>query len=257
MKPSPDPSTPEARVLHHQRSTDHAAQLTVCVTLFEYRGYVLDCLESVREQTLGSVSLVVVDDASGDGGEEAVRAWMQEHAARFRETLLLQHPRNLGLAATRNTSLARATSEFVFVLDADNLLYPRCLESLLGALAASERAFAYPIIEQFGDARGLQGCDGWNPGRLAQGNYVDAMALLRRRAWELVGGYRSMRVSGWEDYDFWCRCVEAGLSGVLVPEILGRYRIHRRSLLRRSTDTLHNHLRVCDEIRRAHPWVEL
>ena len=248
-----------ARVLHHSRRKrgESSSSVTVCVSLFEYENYVIQCLESVLAQTESPLSLVVVDDASSDAGADVVRRWMQESGSRFVETLLLQHERNRGAAAARNTAIEHVTSEYVFVLDADNEIYPRCLESLRRALDTEHQAFAYSIIEQFGDVRSIVGNEGWSPARIAQGNYVDAMALLRRDTWERVGGYRPARVPGWEDYDFWCRCVEANLAGVLVPEILCRYRVHRRSMLRRSTDTLVNHLRVCDDLRDEHPWVEL
>ncbi len=238
-------------------SAPDGTSVTVCVSLFNYGHYVIDCLESVAHQTLEPLSLIVVDDASTDQGPESVSTWIEEHRGRFTEATLIRHASNRGLAAARNHAVSRARTPFVFILDADNLLYPRCLEALSRAASADGVAFAYSIIEQFGEVRGLQGCDGWSPTQLARGNYVDAMALLRRTTWERVGGYRAMSTGGWEDYDFWCRCVESELSGVLVPEILCRYRLHGRSMLRRSTDTLRNHLRVCDEIRAAHPWVEL
>jgi len=156
-------------------------------------------------------------------------------------------------AAMRQTGLG---FEFVFVLDADNEIRPRCIEVLVAALDQSSAGFAYSIIEQFGQVQSLTGCDAWSPRLLARGNYIDAMALLRRDTWLRVGGYRAMRTPGWEDFDFWCRCVEAQVDGLLVPEILCRYRVHAKSMLRRTTDTLRNHLLVCDELRKAHPWVE-
>ena len=48
---------------------------------------------------------------------------------------------------------------------------------------------------------------------------IDAMALIAKWAWAAVGGYAHIPY-GWEDYDFWCRCVEHGLWGQQIPEIL-------------------------------------
>jgi glycosyltransferase involved in cell wall biosynthesis len=246
------------QVLHRSpRGTDEApSAVTVCVSLYEYKHYIVECLDSVWAQTETPLSLVVVDDASSDGGGDEVKRWMEAKGSRFEEVTLLRHERNIGLAATRNTAIEHTTSEYIFVLDADNAIYPRCLESLRDALDGNSLAFAYSIIEQFGEVRSIIGCDGWSPVKLVHGNYVDAMALIRRDTWKRVGGYRKMRVPGWEDYDLWCRCVEANLAGVLVPEILCRYRVHGRSMLRRSTDSLVHHLQVCDELRDAHPWIE-
>jgi hypothetical protein len=60
------------------------------------------------------------------------------------------------------------------------------------------------------------------------------MAMLRRSAWLEAGGFSSEldeRFGGWEDYDMWLRLVSLGHVGVQVPEILGRYRSHRGSML--------------------------
>jgi hypothetical protein len=93
----------------------------------------------------------------------------------------------------------------------------------------------------------------WSAEGLIYGNYIDAMALVPKYTWALVGGYRSMR--GWEDYDFWCRCVENRLEGVHVPEILCRYRVHDGSML--NTLTRQNAELIIAEMTKLHPWLRL
>ena len=44
----------------------------------------------------------------------------------------------------------------------------------------------------------------YDPQRFVAGNYIDAMALVSKEAWAMVGGYDHVRY-GWEDYDFWSR----------------------------------------------------
>jgi hypothetical protein len=52
---------------------------------------------------------------------------------------------------------------------------------------------------------------------------------------------------GWEDFDLWFKLARLGHWGVLVPEILARYRVHGESMLRTVTnpkvDRLWAHLR--------------
>ena len=57
------------------------------------------------------------------------------------------------------------------------------------------------------EQRSLVRPQSWQRQRLAFENHVDAMALVRRSAWESVGGYTHIE-GGWEDYDFWCKLVE-------------------------------------------------
>jgi hypothetical protein len=60
---------------------------------------------------------------------------------------------------------------------------------------------------------------------------------------------------GWEDYDLWCKFVEAGIEGVFVPEILCRYRVHGSSMVR--TETINRIDAVRQRMAMRHPWLSL
>jgi hypothetical protein len=73
---------------------------------------------------------------------------------------------------------------------------------------------------------------GWDPDRLRYGNFVDAMAMMRRSALLEVGGYTTdPRLYGWEDFALWCTFADRGWSGVRVPEIVARYRLALHSMI--------------------------
>ena len=142
----------------------------------------------------------------------------------------------------------------MFVLDADNQIYPRCLARLSEFVSDGEYDAAYSQQECFGSAQRIGWADVWEPARFREGNYVDAMALVSRRAWRVAGGYRHLE-GGAEDYDFWCSFVDLGLRAIFVPEILGRYRVHEASMLRTQTGQAWPKLRV--ELTGRHPWLRL
>src|SRR5262245_27626750 len=110
----------------HERS-----KITVAVTLFNYGHTVISALESIRAQHLADIDLIVVDDQSTDGGVALVERWMIQHAHRFGRCRLVRHQANQGLAGARNQAFSLAATPFVFSLDADNQLYPRCLHRCL------------------------------------------------------------------------------------------------------------------------------
>ena len=234
------------------------AAVTVAISLHNYGRFILDALDSVARQTLQPIELIVVDDASTDDGGDRAERWIDQHASRFVRAMVLRQHTNVGLAAARNIALERAEAPLFFVLDADNVLYPRCLERLAAALAAARQsAFAYPVLEVFGDSQALMGTPGWNRDRLARGNYIDAMAMIRTHRLRDAGGYARMSVTGWEDYDLWCRFAERGWSGVRVPEILARYRTHGTSMLNTTTRREDRAALLISEMRARHPWLEI
>ena len=140
-----------------------------------------------------------------------------------------------GLGASRNAIMRHARGELLFVLDADNAVYPRALGRLVEALDGDpEAAFAYPLlaVTRGGEPAGLLSRYGWDPDGFRDGNYIDAMAMMRVEDLLELGGYtEDVRLTSWEDYHLWCRCAESGRRGVLVPELLARYRKTGHSML--------------------------
>ncbi|MBR8832401.1 MAG: hypothetical protein N5P05_001865 [Chroococcopsis gigantea SAG 12.99] len=232
------------------------AVVTVCISLYNYADHVLATLESVHRQTLDCFDLIIVDDHSKDQSLNIALSWCENRSQRLNNVLLVQHDRNSGgPSAPRNKAISLAKTPFVFMLDADNLLYPRCLERCLEALEESDASMAYSIIERFGGETGIMGNELWDANMFAYRTYIDTMALIRKESLEAVGGYSYMKFYGWEDYDLCCKFVEKDFYGVLVPEILGRYRVHKQSITQLSA--IPNLKEIVDIIKSAHPWVKI
>lgn len=245
MEKQPEPrqtNDPHFEVIY-QYVQQHTSNVTVIISLYNYQQYIIECLESIKYQTLRSFDLLVVDDCSQDNSASIAKTWMRENRSRFNRCSLLRHKKNMGLAQSRNTAFDQAWTPFVFVLDADNALYPRCLERHLSVMSECDASFSYSYLEVFGAVRGLQNTILWDEKLLQFGNIVDAMVMLRKSTWEQAGGYSIMEVMGWEDYDLWFKIARNGGWGILIPEILARYRVHTKSMLRTITNPKTDRLR--------------
>jgi hypothetical protein len=207
-------------------------RLSVVITVYNYSSLVGAAIDSVALSDFADYELVIVDDASTDGSGEAIRAALAR--APWVSAKLITRARNGGLARARNLGAEYAAGELLFILDADNAVYPHGLGRLVQAMDDMPAAsFAYGIIEQFGVERAsLMSYLGWDPRMLRYGNFVDAMAMVRRSALLEVGGYvTDPRLYGWEDFALWCTFADRGWSGVRLPEIVARYRIALHSMI--------------------------
>ena len=156
--------------------------------------------------------------------------------------LLARKALNTGLADARNVGLSLARGRQVFVLDADNWIYPQCLAVLQDALDEGGLAATYGHIARVDDGTGqgleLMSSLDWSPRRLLEGPYIDAMALLDKQTVLDLGGYSTELIDygwfGWEDYDLWLKLAQAGRSCRLVPRIVAGYRDHGASMLHRT-----------------------
>ena len=191
------------------------SDIAVIIPLYNYQQYIIECLQSVVDQTLEHVSVVVIDDCSTDDGPARVIDFLKANAARFSSARVIRHIRNQGLSMARNSGIAWSDEPLVFMLDADNRIRPPALARLKAALAVSGADFAYSQIFVFGGQTDIGPTDIWHVDRLRHGNTIDAMALIRRTALKKAGGYAVLADDhGWEDYDLWCRFFTLGLRGV-------------------------------------------
>ena len=245
---------PSDIVLEQDRHGD--AQVTVIIPLYNYQNFVLDALESVREQTLDPLDLVIVDGCSTDNSLAVAKEWVESNADRFNRVLLLKNRTNYGLGFCRNSGFDAADTPYVLPLDADNKLLPNCCEALLRTILAKRSAYVYPSIQHFGGSTAVISNLPYDPQRLVPGNYIDALALVSKEAWAIVGGYDHVRY-GWEDYDFWCRIAEQGFRGEWHPEVLAQYRVHQSSMMTVQTTVPDNYKNLFADFRKRHAWVWL
>lgn len=228
-----DPNAEPHVVAQSPAFAEARPRISVAITLHNYEREVIDALESVEASEYVDYELLVLDDASTDGSLAAAGEFLARRP--WLPAALLRNPVNRGLGTSRNSLARHARAEMMFVLDADNTIYPSALGRLLEALDADPGAtFSYPLLamRRSGDAIGLLSRYAWDPAGFAAGNYIDAMALLRLDDFWAMGGYtEDPRLTGWEDFHLWCMCADTGRAGRLVPEVLADYRKAAHSML--------------------------
>lgn len=237
-------------------SGDRQARTTIVIPLYNYAHHIEQALQSAAAQSTDDIMILVVDDCSTDQSVEVALNWMKKQRGRKGMTLL-RNSSNARLSITRNTGIEFSQSEYCFMLDADNIIYPRCIEKHVETLAARPDAdAAYSLIEIFEGARDVIGAGVFIREALVHGNFIDAMAMFRRSALISMNGYEDIR-HGWEDYDLWLRMINQNRIAIHIPEILSRYRQHRSSMLRTQTNRDDNIVELHAYMKKKHPWLDL
>lgn len=109
--------------------------LSILVPVYNVQPYLYECLASVVEQAGidEGVQILVLDDCSSDGCWALLQELTQRWPGRLQ---LLQHPRNSGLSAARNTLIDAAQGDYLWFLDSDDKLLPGAIESLRSIVQA-------------------------------------------------------------------------------------------------------------------------
>lgn len=199
--------------------------VSVVIPCFNQGEFVLDAIMSVFEQDFESWEIIVVDDGSTDPATIAVLDGMAYPRVR------LIRQRNGGLPAARNTGMRAAVGTFLVPLDADDELGAGFLTQMVAALSARpDAAFAHCWAELFGDVEQVWATRPFDRYAELYSNSVVGCVLLRRDAWEAVGGYDETLLAGNEDWELWVRLTKLGWGQVQVLAPLFRYRKHGISM---------------------------
>lgn len=203
---------------------DAAAEpLVSVVTPFHHPGTLFrDTARAVFQQSLQRWEWIIVNDATPDPESRAILDEFRHCDPRVR---VLDHARTAGPAAARNTGARAARSEFLYLLDDDDLIEPTALEKLIWFLVTNPRyAFASSWSVGFGNRQYLW-TQGFHDGdRLLRHNLVTGRVMIRRQVFEAVGGQDETIRHGFEDWDLWLRCADRGLWGGTLREFLEWYR---------------------------------
>ncbi len=105
---------------------------TVIVPLYNTERYIAEALTSLQGQTFADFEVVVVNDASSDGGPGIVESYMVRDP---RIRMVTQE--NRGLAGARNTGIREARGRYLALLDADDAFLPEKLELHFAHLEAN------------------------------------------------------------------------------------------------------------------------
>ena len=157
-------------------------------------------LESISKQAYSQFEAVVINDAGQD-----VSAVVSE----FPFASLVNHERNLGLSAARNTGINAARGKYLCYLDDDDWLYPDHTVVLLGALLGGHRAGYSDAAVQYnnGPAR-LYMSNNWDVEQLKRGNLFPVCCMMHERDLIDQVGYFDENLPTHEDWDLWIRMSE-------------------------------------------------
>lgn len=220
-------------------------KVSIIVTTHNLCDYVVDCLDSVREQNTSDYECLIVDDASTDGTREVIQSYLAQHPE-FTQARYLPTPYNLKLSGARNYGFKHSNGRYITALDGDDKLVPNSLSLLSNPLDTDKSIhIAYGHIELISEKEltenGYQQLEkrtrreGWPLpsfdwfAQMAHLNQLPYCAMMRREVFESVGGYRKRDWRA-EDASFWGRATSFGFRAAKVTQdTVLHYRIRHNS----------------------------
>lgn len=102
--------------------------VSVFLVTYNSSNYVLEALESVKDQTYPNIELIISDDASKDNTIEICREWLEKNKHNFKNTILITSEINTGVAPNCNRAIKVSKGEWFKVLAGDDKFLPYSIE---------------------------------------------------------------------------------------------------------------------------------
>ena len=218
---------------------------TVVIPCFNHGRFVGEAVASALAQTDADIRVVVVNDGSTDGTTpRACDALLETFDP---ELVRVIHQDNTGLPGARNRGARDADTDYLVFLDADDTIAPDFVSKLAAAIADaapdSDRVSHAYCQETLTDrAHGTWRVPEWDAELLLITNLHPVTCLVRRHAFEAVGGFDATMTDGYEDWEFWVRLSDHGYRGVRVAEPLFFWRRHSQDTMIHDAVTRHDQL---------------
>lgn len=173
--------------------------VSLIIPFYNRERYLPRTLQSIAAQCFADYELLLVDNASTDGGAEVCRAWMQEHPEIVCELLYCARH---GASAARNVALRKARGHFVYFFDSDDEIDPNYLCDASALFAEADLIFSCSALV-FKDGRSHTRTI-FRHGTLRDHvlcSMINTQAMLARRSlFEEVGGWDE-NLPSWNDWE--------------------------------------------------------
>lgn len=119
--------------------------ISVIVPVYNVGGYLKTTLDSILDSTNQDIELILVDDGSSDSS-----GFICDQYAEKDHRIRVIHQENAGVSAARNVGMSLATGDYLSFVDADDMIHPEMLSTLLSAIQIGDYDFSMINLKKVG-----------------------------------------------------------------------------------------------------------
>ena len=224
--------------------------VSVVIITYNSAKYVLETLESAKDQTYQHIELIISDDCSTDDTVEICNTWLLKNKERFSTTKVIIVKENKGISANCNRGILHATADWIKFMAGDDILLPNCIEDNMQFVAKHPDVKVlfsqiYKFSGMFDLSKNHQKypvnlpLNLMDPSFTANDQYKRLLLsdritytpsyFFNKAAIGSVGGYdEKLRLL--EDYPMWLKLTKAGIQLYFMEKVTVAYRQHEEAL---------------------------
>lgn len=217
--------------VQHKEKLDYKPLISIVVPVYNViEQQLIDCIDSVINQTYDNWELCLVDDASTWKSVVEVLKKYEKNP----KINIVYRMKNGHISRATNDGIKVAKGEFIGFLDCDDILAPNAIYEVTKKLNEDKMYdFIYSDEDKL-TADGMQRHSpffkpDWSPDTFMSLMYTCHFSVYRKKIIDEIGGLRS-EYNGAQDYDFTLRFTEKANKIAHIPKILYHWREREESI---------------------------
>jgi len=200
-------------------------KITVLIPLYNYEKFIIKTINSVLSNNFDGVEILIINDNSTDNSLNLVLPFLKTK----NNITIINKKINTGVSHTRNLGIEHSIGDYIFMLDADNIIYQDCLIEHYNKIKDTSLIACYGIIEIYDSVDNKIGelsNSEFDIELLNKNNYIDNMAIFNKNKLKEIGNYDLEMMEygyGWEDYELWLKIGHLGYQVGFINKSLSKY----------------------------------
>lgn len=212
------------------------SKVTVVVPSYNHEKYVLETLNSIKNQTFTDFNVIIIDDASKDKTAEIIESFLKENELNW---TFIKRENNKGLVYNVNEAFNLSQSEYISLIASDDFWAPTKLEKQVKVLEEDD-SIAMVFNDYYDMDENSQVFNTvirnkryYTYHDIASGKDLPPASLIFRKN-KLTHNFSDIEKLCVEDLFIWLSCLSDKKSKAYVlDETLSYYRLHRNNTAKR------------------------
>ena len=100
--------------------------ISIIIPVFNAEKYIEECINSILNQTYSKIEIIIINDGSTDNSEKICLELSKKD-----QRIKYIYQNNAGVTVARKTGVENATGEWISFVDADDILSPYAIQTLI------------------------------------------------------------------------------------------------------------------------------
>lgn len=205
-------------------------KISVVTTLYNYRSYIVDAIQSFLKQSFTDSEMIIVDDASTDYPIEVIKPFISNRVK------YIKLESNRGYSYAKNVGIAMSQSELLVMLDADDMLTDSSLKSRYDKIMEGYDLVHGPALDFVTNSKGSMPISPlWKKWLKSKKDatcykYIHAQTVMIRKDIHRKIGLYDETLRFKSDREMWARVMSHHYKVGWVDEPVSIYRIHEKQM---------------------------